>query len=101
MFKRILMAVDGSQTAGRALQEANKLAKERQGQRRSVRAVDTGNSYMGVEFVDPTDLIVIGTHGRQGLSRLLPGSIAEGGDTCRHETGAVDPRQMIHAIDWR
>jgi nucleotide-binding universal stress UspA family protein len=96
VFKRILVAVDGSQTADQALQEAIKLAKGLQGRLRIVHAVDTVNIYMGVEFVDPraiataitqtgqevlrkaeavarqaqipveTRLIVIGTHGRQG-----------------------------------
>lgn len=133
MFKRILVAVDGSQTADQALQEAIKLAKELQGQLRIVHAVDIVNIYVSSEFVDPTeisaaitksgqdvlrkaeavarqaqipvetrlividslgqripemiaadaeawpaDLIVIGTHGRRGLSRLLLGSVAEG-----------------------
>ena len=133
MFKRILVAVDGSQTADQALQEAIKLAQELQGQLRIVHAVDIVNIYMGAELVDPTaisdaiiqsgqgilskaeavarqaqipvetrlividslghripemiaadaeawpaDLIVIGTHGRRGINRLLLGSVAEG-----------------------
>ena len=133
MFKRILVAVDGSSTADQALQEAIKLAQELQAQLRIVHAVDLINTYLGAEFVDPSeifdavtksgqeilrkaeavaksagiavearlltidtigqripekiaadaeawpaDLIVICTHGRSGLSRLLMGSVAEG-----------------------
>lgn len=132
MFKRILVAVDGSHTADQALEQAIKLAKELQGQLRIVHVVDVVN-IMGVEFIDSTefsgaitksgqeilnkaeavarqaeipvetrlividslgyripemiaadaetwsaDLIVIGTHGRRGLSRLFLGSVAEG-----------------------
>lgn len=133
MFKRILVAVDGSDTADQALQEAIKLAKELQAQLRIVHAVDTVNINLGEEFPNPSeiadamtrsgqeilrkagavaraagipvetrlieidtlghripemiaadaeawpaDLIVICTHGRRGLSRLLLGSVAEG-----------------------
>jgi nucleotide-binding universal stress UspA family protein len=56
MFKRILVAVDGSPTADQALQEAIKLAKEHQAQLRIVHAVDIVNIYMGAEFVDPTEI---------------------------------------------
>jgi len=133
MFKRILVAVDASQTGELALQTAIRLATESQAQLRIVHAVDTANINMGAEFVDhssiseslvkngqeilsasettaaaaglgaethlitidtlnkripeaiaddaetwPADLIVIGTHGRRGLSRLFLGSVAEG-----------------------
>lgn len=56
MFKRILVAVDGSPTADQALQEAIKLAKEHQSQLRIVHAVDIVNIYMGAESVDPTEI---------------------------------------------
>lgn len=45
MFKRILVAVDGSSTAELALQEAIKLAKELQVQLRIVHTVDIVNIY--------------------------------------------------------
>ena len=132
MFKRILVAVDGSHTADQALEQAIKLVKELQSQLRIVHVVDVVN-IMGAEFIDSTefsgaitkngqeilnkaeavarqaeipvetrlividslgyripemiaadaetwsaDLIVIGTHGRRGLSRLFLGSVAEG-----------------------
>lgn len=133
MFKRILVAVDGSSTSDQALQDAIKLAKELQAQLRIVHAVDLRDIYLSADFVDPlelsnvvikggqeilrkaeavakstgiavetqllkmetmgqripemiaadaetwlADLIVICTHGRSGLSRLLMGSVAEG-----------------------
>lgn len=133
MFKRILVAVDGSHTAELALQEAIKLAGEVRAQLRIVHVVDNVNLNLGAEFPNPSeiwdamlkggqtilhkaaaaanaagvaaetglieidtlghripemiatdadtwpaDLIVIGTHGRRGLSHLLLGSVAEG-----------------------
>jgi len=132
MFKRILVAVDGSHTAGLALQEAVKLAKELRAQLRVVHVVDevSLNWPEGGDFAEikevfrkssrqilekadaemrkagmtaetkmleietfghrvadmiaaeaeawPADLIVIGTHGRRGVNRLLLGSVAEG-----------------------
>jgi nucleotide-binding universal stress UspA family protein len=132
MFKRILVAVDGSHTAEQALQEAIKLAKELRAQLRVVHVVDAVSlnwpesgdfdevregflkssrkilekaaaelrkaemtaetktleiETFGHRIADmlaaeaeawPADLIVIGTHGRRGLNRLLLGSVAEG-----------------------
>ena len=133
MFKRILVAVDGSSTAERALQEAIKLAGEFQAQLRIVHVVDIVSLNVRLESPNPieiwdvmikggqeilreagvvaneagvtvetglieigtlgrripemiaadadawpADLIVIGTHGRRGLSHLLLGSVAEG-----------------------
>ncbi len=133
MFKRILVAVDGSDTAELALQESIRLAKEVQAQLRLVYVIDVVNLNVGVDFpfppevsgvlaktgqdildkagavareagvsvetalikIDtlgqripemiaadaeawPADLIVIGTHGRRGLSHLFLGSVAEG-----------------------
>jgi nucleotide-binding universal stress UspA family protein len=135
MYKRILVAVDSSATAERALQEALKLAKSHGAQLRIVHVVDevtldwnfsefaevtavqeqfrkTGRKVLdralqqarqaGEVAVDsklleieqlgnraadliaaeadawPADLIVVGTHGRRGVRRLLLGSVAEG-----------------------
>jgi nucleotide-binding universal stress UspA family protein len=136
MFKRILVAVDASQTGELALQTAIGLAAEMQARLRVVHAVDAAHINMSAEFptlsevtevsdgivkagqkilndaeataaaaglavethlitIDtmnkripeviandaeawPADLIVIGTHGRRGLSRLFLGSVAEG-----------------------
>jgi nucleotide-binding universal stress UspA family protein len=132
MFKRILVAADGSHTSELALQEAIKLGKELHSQLRVVHVVDEvslslpeGMNFMpvmdafqkaGRQILDkteedvkkagmtaemklleietvghriaeviakeaeswPADLIIIGSHGRRGVSRLLLGSVAEG-----------------------
>jgi nucleotide-binding universal stress UspA family protein len=132
MYKRILIAVDGSDTSDRALQEAINLAKDQQAMLSIVYAVDEVSLSADTEFVDPAmisnawveagreilnkasnlavaasvqaqtrlieldhfgmriadaiveeakawsaDIIVVGTHGRTGLSHLLLGSVAE------------------------
>jgi len=56
MFKRILVAVDGSHTAELALQEAIKLAKEHQAQLRIVHAVDNVTLNLGAEFPNPSEI---------------------------------------------
>ncbi len=131
MYKRILAAVDGSDTSNLALQEAIKLAKEHHSALRLFHVVDLTMAYSaveapyvldyrkameaagqkvvadcsaparsaGIEFDTKcvvtfgkhvyeviedeaaewaADLIVIGTHGRRGIRRLLLGSVAEG-----------------------
>ena len=55
MFKRILVAVDGSQTADQALQEAIKLAKEVHARLRIVHVVDTLNINVDTEFPAPLE----------------------------------------------
>jgi nucleotide-binding universal stress UspA family protein len=131
MYKRMLVAVDGSDTSNLALQEAIKLAKDQNSVLRLFHVVDLTMAYSAVEapyifeyrkametagqkIVDDcsapasaagiefdskcvvmfgkhiydvieeeatewaADLIVIGTHGRRGIRRLLLGSVAEG-----------------------
>jgi nucleotide-binding universal stress UspA family protein len=132
MFKKILVALDGSSTANLALKEAVTLAKEGGSKVRGVFVVDAYHVTPEVEFItvqevidsmrseaasilakaqkkfdvvgikadtkvletDATDgriaeaiareakdwsanLIIVGTHGRRGLSHLLLGSVAE------------------------
>ena len=133
MYKYILVAVDGSDTAKLALREAIKLAKEQRAELRLIHVIDeslftwdASDAMVAAEtvldalrkagqaIVDkalaqvrkaglkakvvlpetfgertasvivkeakrwPADLIVIGTHGRRGVDRLLLGSVAEG-----------------------
>jgi len=133
MYKRIMVAVDGSHTAELALQEAVNLAKELGAQLRIVHAVDEVIMNWDAEYANPAeiwdamaktgrdildkatavaaaagvqadtklieintlghripqviadeadawpaDLIVVGTHGRRGLSHVFLGSVAEG-----------------------
>ena len=49
MYKRILIPVDGSTTADRALQEAIRLAVEQQAQLRIINVMDEGPLYSNVE----------------------------------------------------
>lgn len=125
MYKRILIAVDGSATSDLALREAINLAKDADGQLLIVHAVDEA-ALMGSDYANPADIwkavvergrhilgkaavrmdtnlieidilgrripeviaeeadtwpadfIVVGTHGRRGLSRVFMGSVAEG-----------------------
>jgi nucleotide-binding universal stress UspA family protein len=134
MFKRILVAVDASETSNLALQVAIRLASEQQASLRITHVIDTTDiNSMGAEYLDqsdmldsltkngqsildkteaaamaagvavetslvkieamnqriseaianeaeawPADLVVVGTHGRRGLTRLFLGSVAEG-----------------------
>lgn len=133
MYKRILVAVDGSGTSDLAMEEAIKIARGSQGKLHIVHVVNvvlfnTEEEYFSLpEWLDalrreaeimvnkavayakqagvdaegklveidiagyripemiaeeaktwPADIIVIGTHGRQGVHRLLMGSVAEG-----------------------
>jgi nucleotide-binding universal stress UspA family protein len=133
VYKRILVAVDGSDTAGQALQEAIQLARADQAQLRIVHVADevtmdwnysdfadissvqeqfrkTGRKILDealqiaraagatadsklleietrghhiAELIAseadawPADVVVVGTHGRRGVQRLLLGSVAE------------------------
>lgn len=56
MFKRILVAVDGSDTAEQALLEAINLAKEHQAQLRIVHAVDIVNLNVSTEFPQSSEI---------------------------------------------
>ena len=134
MYKRILIAVDGSPTSAHALRHAIGLAKGLSAALRVVHVVDMGVLPLGPELaIDisavtqarraagervikqaqetcqadgieaetrlletgtpaeriasaiadeasawPADLVVVGTHGRTGVQRLLLGSVAEG-----------------------
>ncbi|BCB26130.1 hypothetical protein SKTS_10160 [Sulfurimicrobium lacus] len=133
MYKRILVAVDGSLTSNLALDEAIKIAKESGGELHLVHVLNTitlnteGDFYSLPEWLNAirrsaesvlhnatdrakqagvscqgklleidtigyripemiaeeaktwsADVIVIGTHGRHGMHRLLMGSVAEG-----------------------
>jgi nucleotide-binding universal stress UspA family protein len=133
VFRRLLIATDGSHTSERALEEAIHLAKELGAHMRIVHAVDEVTLNWDVEYPNPdafweamvrsgrgildkalaiatqagvaadaklieidtlgrripeaiaeeadawpADLVIVGTHGRRGLSHVLLGSVAEG-----------------------
>ena len=102
MYQNILVPVDGSTTSNLAIQEAARLAQHQEQNARlelvhvvaDIHLMDA-NSYINYDEVKeietsigkkilaqakrwPADLIVIGTHGRSGFSRVLFGSVAEG-----------------------
>lgn len=131
MYRRILVAVDGSRTSDKALVAATQLAREAGGQLRLVHVVDDTPAYSGFDFSGfsgefirvvrergakvlddaraiaqaagvehsvllfdkfgerlgetvaeearrwKADLVVVGTHGRRGVGRMLLGSGAE------------------------
>jgi nucleotide-binding universal stress UspA family protein len=130
MYKRIMVAVDGSETAERGLKEAINLAKDQKAQLSIVHVIDIvivfGAGQFPGAYIDATrefaratveharetaraaglepevqspeivtsgyhvadtiaqrardwgaDLLVVGTHGRRGVSRMLIGSVAE------------------------
>ena len=56
MYKNIMVAVDGSDTSDKALQEAINLAKDQQATLRIVYAIDEVNINVGSEFPNPTDV---------------------------------------------
>ena len=140
MYKRIVVAVDSSQTSELALETAVKLAVETGARLRIAHAIDLATLNVGVEFpieadfsgsmieggktllarcakvaaaagieaetqlvtIDSVsqriteaivedadswsaDLVVVGTHGRHGLSRLFLGSVAEGVARVAHQ----------------
>lgn len=132
MYKRILVAIDGSETSNLGLRHAIQLAKEQHAQLRLVHALDNvvvesetyaemtdlwnarkksgqallqkARSLAAKAAIEPetkllesetfgqriadsiveeaercrADLIVLGTHGRRGLSHVFLGSVAEG-----------------------
>jgi hypothetical protein len=47
------------------------------------------------------DLIVVGTNGRRGLSRLLLGSVAKGVARTATVPGAAGPESGSHAVERR
>lgn len=130
MYQRIMVAIDGSATAERGLEEAMKLARDQKAQLAIVHVIDLVITYgagqlignyvevarefgkevvaralekaraagLAPEIQSPeivtagyhvadtvaqlardwkADLLVVGTHGRRGVSRLLVGSVAE------------------------
>src|SRR6267143_925858 len=89
-YKRILVPIDGSPTSSRGLREAIGFAKAQKARLQLVHVVDVHDAVLLESLTGPAagpivrqarkwhaDLIVIGTHGRRGLKRLVMGSDAE------------------------
>lgn len=96
MFKRILVAVDGSHTAELALQEAIKLAKEGQAQLRIVHAVDIVNLNLGAEFPDPSEVMDAMTRSGQEILRKAGAAAREAGVPA--ETRLIEIDTLGHRI---
>ncbi|MDR5799210.1 MULTISPECIES: universal stress protein [Caballeronia] len=88
MFRRIPVGIDGSQIAVSALAEAIRLAAMDGAAIHAVSVVESAPDIVwpGPGFNDPAahnrtpwgaDLMVLGTHGRSGVERILLGSTAE------------------------
>jgi nucleotide-binding universal stress UspA family protein len=94
MFKKIMVAIDGSETSREALQEARNIATSYHGTLRIVYAVadsDDADQHAEAEYglngiaeavADAAnewgaDLLAMGTAHRRGLERLVIGSVAE------------------------
>ena len=85
MFKRILVAVDGSNTADQALQEAIKLAKELQAQLRIVHAVDSVNINLGAEFPSSSEI-------SDAMTKIGQEILRKAGDVAREAGTPVETR---------
>lgn len=96
MFKRILVAVDGSHTAELGLQEAIKLAKELQAQLRIVHAVDIVNINLGTEFPNPPEIADVLIKSGQRILRQAEAVAREAGITA--ETRLIEIDTLNHRI---
>ena len=76
---RVLCAVDGSEGAAEAARQGALLAGLSRGQLRmlTVTADRPAPSIVRTAGVWNADLVVVGTHGRHGLTRVLAGSVSE------------------------
>jgi nucleotide-binding universal stress UspA family protein len=88
MYKRILVAVDDTKTSRHAFDIALDLARPRQATLRAFHAIKDSAFGYQVPSYDPSvlreklteegaDVVVMSTHGRRGVHRLLMGSVAE------------------------
>ena len=79
MFKRILVAVDGSHSSEQALQEAIKLTQENQAQLRIVHVIDMANVGLDAEFPNLIEIIDIVTKNGREILRKSEDVAKEGG----------------------
>ena len=83
MYRRILVAIDGSPTSEIALREAITLAKDQAATLRLVHVVDLGPAYMNVETASQLDEyeLALRAAGEQVLAKALASARAAGLDT--------------------
>lgn len=96
MFKRILVAVDGSDTAQQALQEAVKLAQELKAKLRIVHAVDIVNLNLGTEFPNPIEIADALTQGGEEILRKAQAVAQQAGVAA--ETRLIEIDTLGHRI---
>jgi nucleotide-binding universal stress UspA family protein len=90
MYRRILVAVDGSHTSELALQEAIRLTKAFSAKLRIVHAVDTVNLNIEGDFIDPNE---VWSAMRQGGEAILAKALSNA-----RETG-IDAESKLIEID--
>jgi nucleotide-binding universal stress UspA family protein len=96
MFKRILVAVDGSDTAEQALLEAINLAKEQKAQLRIVHAVDIVNLNLATEFPNPAEISDALT--KSGREILRKAEVVARGAGVAVETRLIEIDTLGHRI---
>lgn len=96
MFKRILVAVDGSRTAELALQEAIKLASSLQAHLRIVHVVDIISLNLSVELPNPPEVWEAMVKSGQELLRKAGAVANEAGIAV--ETGLIEIDTLGHRI---
>lgn len=79
MYQRILVPIDGSPTSNKGLDEAVQLARLTGAMLRLIDNLGARVSNTVIEHAKAwgADLIVVGTHGRRGITRWMLGSDAE------------------------
>jgi nucleotide-binding universal stress UspA family protein len=92
MFKRILVAVDGSHTSEHALQEAIKLAQENQAQLRIVHVVDMANISLDAEFPNLIEIMDVVT--KSGLAILHKAETVAKGFGIQVETHLIEAETL-------
>lgn len=96
MFKRILVAVDGSHTSEQALQEAIKLAQENQAQLRIVHVVDMANISLDAEF--PNLIEIMDVVSKSGLAILHKAERVAKGFGIQVETHLIEAETLADRV---
>lgn len=96
MFKRILVAVDGSHTSEQALQEAIKLTKENQALLRIVHVIETANINFNADFPNLIEISEVLT--KNGLAILHKAALVAKGFGIQVETHLIEAETLADRI---
>lgn len=96
MFKRILVAVDGSHTSEQALQEAIEMARENQAQLRIVHVVDMVNISLDAEFPNLVGIVEAVT--QSGLAILHKAEAVARAAGIQVETHLIEAESLADRI---